>query len=120
MSKAYEEDAPVWRVELRFHHSVLADFSRGSTGQKEYGFSIEQSVWSEFRGIPEHLQGLWNYGPNVYRLETEKLEGCHRHIGAVWQFLLRDVVFSAPMGDLMYKRVRKVPGDGNRRNVMLR
>jgi hypothetical protein len=32
---------------------------------------------------------------------------------------MSDVVFSAPMGDFMYKRVRKVPGDGNKRNVML-
>jgi hypothetical protein len=119
MTKAYVEDAPVWRIELRFHHGVLADFGRGAASQMEYGFTVEAAKWLEFRGVSEHLQGLWRYGLNAFRLESEKVEGCQRHIDAVWQFLLEDVVFSAPMGDFMYKRVRKTPGDGNARNVML-
>jgi hypothetical protein len=41
MTKVYVEDAPVWRIELRFHHSVLADFGRGVASQKEFGFTFE-------------------------------------------------------------------------------
>jgi hypothetical protein len=80
---------------------------------------LSSRIWAEFHGVSDHLQGLWKYGLNAYRLESEKMDEFQRHIDAVWQFLGEDVIFSAPMGDFMYKRVRKVPGDGNKRNVML-
>ncbi|MDR1662250.1 MAG: hypothetical protein LBR95_07500 [Azoarcus sp.] len=114
----YRDSAPVWRVEFRFHHSVLADFGRGAASQMEYGFTVEQARWAHIAGVSQYLQGLWNYGLENFRLELHA-EGVPRHFDPLWQFLLEDVRHSEPVGDAFYRRVKKMPGIGNEKNVML-
>lgn len=113
----YVEGQPVWRVEVRFHHSVIQDFSRGYASQLENGFSIVEGIWSGIAGISEHLQGLWKYGLESFRLEMT--QGTKRYLAPFWQFLLQDVIFSNPKGDFVYLRVKKTPGLGNEKNLML-
>jgi hypothetical protein len=109
----YDENKPVWRVEFRFHHSVIADFGRGSS---EFSFQVDE--WLHLSGVSKHLQGLWQYGLNGFRLEVVE-HGSGRFYDPMWQYLLDDVVFSEPVGDVMYKRVKKTPGLGNEKNLML-
>jgi hypothetical protein len=45
--------------------------------------------------------------------------GAGRYYSPFWQYLLEDIIFSEPMGDIMYKRVKKTPGIGNEKNLML-
>lgn len=116
---AYQEGKPVWRLELRFHHSVLAEFGRGVAQGMEYGFTLQGNVWSGVLGVSQHLQGLWQYGLNSFRLETRNESGFIRYLDPMWQLLIESVEFSAPRGDVMYKRVKKTPGLGNEKNLML-
>jgi hypothetical protein len=115
---AYNADLPVWRVEFRFHHSVLADFGRGAASQMKYGFTLEKLNWCHIKGVSQHLQGLWRYGLENFRLEIFA-SGIGRYLDPAWQFLLEDVCHSAPVGDIFYKRVKKTPGLGNGKNLML-
>jgi hypothetical protein len=114
----YDKALPVWRIEFRFHHTVLADFGRGAASQMEYCFSIEEFKWSHIRGVSGHLHGLWLYGLGSFRLELSA-EGMGRFLDPAWQLLMEDVRQSEPVGDIFYRRVRKTPGVGNEKNLML-
>lgn len=116
---AYDPEKPVWRLELRYHQSVLHDFGRGVAQGMEYGFSLESKNWSSIQGVAKHLQGLWAYGLNSFRLERRQGKAGKRHYDPMWQFLLDDVQFAEPVQDVLYKRVKKVPGLGNEKNLML-
>lgn len=89
---AYDSDGPdVWRVEYRFHHSVIRDMDfDGKTG------------FVNFLGISDYLGHLWKYAVLRNRLDID-----HNHIHPVWQLLLDDVKFSTepPSGGI--KRVKK-------------
>jgi len=121
-TSAYDPEQPVWRVELRFHHSVLEQFSRGFEQQQmlEHGcvYSGLLDDWMHIKGVSERLTGLWCYGLNSFRLEVSS-HGYGRYYDPAWQILLDDVVLGAPAGDLFFKRVAKKPGEGNTKNLML-
>lgn len=116
---AYNPEKAVWRLEFRFHHSVLAEFGRGAAQDMEYGFTLQSSIWSGIRGICGHLKGLWHYGLNSFRAERKASACGTRYFSPFWQFLLDDVKWSAPDGDFAYKRIKKTPGVGNEKNLML-
>ncbi|QDF97684.1 hypothetical protein CJ010_14670 [Azoarcus sp. DD4] len=116
---AYDPERPVWRLEFRFHHSVLADFGRGMAQDMDYGFSFQSAVWAGLRGVCGHLQGLWAYGLNSFRSERRVSARGARYYAPMWQFLLDDVRWSCPDGDFAYRRVKKTPGVGNEKNLML-
>ncbi|NMG49199.1 hypothetical protein GO613_13910 [Azoarcus communis] len=116
---AYNPERPVWRLEFRFHHSVLAEFGRGAAQDMEYGFTLQGAVWAGIRGACKHLQGLWSYGLNSFRSEMKASKRGYRYYAPVWQFLLDSVQFAPPVGDCFYKRVKKTPGVGNEKNLML-
>jgi hypothetical protein len=116
--RAYNEERAVWRVEFRFHHSVISDFGRGSASQMQHGGVFEEESWLHISGVAKHLQGLWLYGLDSFRLEAVE-HGAGRYYSPFWQYLIDDVVFSEPMGDVMYKRKKKTPGVGNEKNLML-
>lgn len=54
----------VWRVELRFHHSVVQQFASGSAN-KETGELIDTRTFAE---LAPHLRGLWRYGFEAFKL----------------------------------------------------
>lgn len=60
----YDQDAPVWRLELRYHHSVVQQFAHGSCSMHSGDFLNTTS----FAELVPHLDGLWRYGLQNFRL----------------------------------------------------
>lgn len=60
----YDAEAPVWRIELRYHHSVVQQFAHGSASLAT-GECINTTSFAE---IAPHLDGLWRYGLENFRL----------------------------------------------------
>lgn len=57
LEPAYDRELPVWRVELRFHHTVIDELARDK----------DLTIKSYIEAI-DHLTGFWRYG----------LERCYR------------------------------------------
>ncbi|MBB4867111.1 hypothetical protein HNP46_006019 [Pseudomonas nitritireducens] len=53
----------VWRIEFRYHHSIIQQFSEGSTMT-----SGEVIGCRTYEGLCPHLQGLWQYACDNYKL----------------------------------------------------
>lgn len=71
----YDNTKEVWRIELRFHHTVLNELANGM-GVK--------NPTTAYRWYP-YLREIWDYGLNNNRLELAK-----HHISPIWQFLRDD------------------------------
>ncbi|WP_054772546.1 hypothetical protein [Methylogaea oryzae] len=69
----YDKDKPVWRIEYRFHHSVIAQFAE-SAGQD----------LKKFTDLLPHLGDLWRYALLRNRLD-ETPNGTY--IDPLWQYL---------------------------------
>ena len=63
MWSGYQEDLPVTRIELRFHHSVVQQFADGSVNP-ETGEVIGSH---DFHSLEPYLDGLWQYGLQGFR-----------------------------------------------------
>lgn len=59
----YDQDTQVYRIEFRFHHSVVEQFAQGSIN-KETG---EVLAFSDYFALYDHLDGLWRYGCDAFR-----------------------------------------------------
>lgn len=89
-SGIYDDSLPVIRLEARFHHSVISQFSNGS------GFEAFCLL-----DLKEHLTGLWRYALNNFRLDDTKT-----YINPAWQYFRDDVVFYHEVKtDIDYKRM---------------
>jgi hypothetical protein len=112
---SFNRDAPVWRIEFRFHHSVLAEFGNGAilanqaANDGKFYYSSVAGNWAHISGLGDKLQGLWLYGLDNFRLEI-KVAGVCSYIDPVWQFLTEDVKMSDE-SDMTFKRVRRKPGE---------
>lgn len=92
----FEPESSVWRIEARFHHSVIQQFAQGT------GFRCR-----ELLDLEKHLTALWQYALNVNRLQQTST-----YIDPVWQYLRDDLVFyHAVLLNLDYKRMYKSPTD---------
>ena len=100
---AYQPDLPVWRLELRYHQSVI----------QEFGMGIGEELLS-FEAVSKHLTGLWRKGMDCYRLDSSRT-----YIDPAWQLFSEDVTVIQPDTGLIYKRARKAPGLGNEKNIAL-
>ncbi|WP_447746038.1 hypothetical protein [Pseudomonas nicosulfuronedens] len=60
---AYNPLETVWRIEFRYHHSIVQQFSEGSTMS-----SGEVIGCRTYEGLCPHLQGLWQYACDNYKL----------------------------------------------------
>src|SRR5690606_6757142 len=60
----YDPEQPVWRIELRYHHSIVQQLASGSVDVRT-GEPIETDSYSAFAG---HLDGLWRYGLSQFKL----------------------------------------------------
>lgn len=102
----YDKDGPdVYRVEYRFHHSVVKELEiNGQTG------------FVSFEQIAEHLNQLWRYALLRNRLEVEP-----NHIDPVWQLLLEDAVFDGqpPYGGIKRKKKVDLSAIGKNIQIML-
>jgi hypothetical protein len=100
---AYDENKMVWRVELRFHHSVIREIG--------HGIGKEALSWLQ---ISEFLTDIWRYGLYRNRLDLES-----GYIDPVWQWLMEDFEFLVPATGVVIKRVRKSDTTGIGRNLDL-
>ncbi len=92
----FDESGAVWRIEARFHHSVIEQFARGS------GFQCSKLI-----DLEKHLTGLWRYA-----LQHNRLDCSPTYIDPVWQYLRDDVEFyHAAKLDVDYKRMYQSPLD---------
>lgn len=115
LSSAYDPDATVWRIELRFHQSVLREYAMGIPCNVDTGEILDNAHgFNRFVDVVPHLSGLWRTAMQSYRLDTRR-----NLIDPVWQLLQDDARFYCHEPAFMYKRARKAPGLGNEKNVTL-
>ena len=110
----YDSEADVWRIELRYHHSVIQQFASGSISAKT-GEAIETDSFEAFAG---HLDGLWRYGLCQFKL-------LHRpgQYEPIWTLIRDDVRVDVPVDSLVdeteYKRYYKTSRGFSGKNVEL-
>ncbi len=100
---AFDPEKPVWRVELRFHHSVI----------REIGIHLEQD-FLDFETVVPYLTDIWRYGMNRNRLMYNR-----QYLDPFWQILDEDCEFYVPARKIELKRVKKKGGEGIVRNVSI-
>ncbi|QFS86025.1 hypothetical protein [Marinobacter sp. THAF197a] len=101
----YDQEQPVWRLEIRFHHRIINEIADGTEGMP---------VIKSFIDAVGHLTGFWRYALRANRFEIRK-----GWVHPIWTKLRQDVVFTHPAPQLLYKRAKKEPGCGNEKNVSL-
>lgn len=110
----YDPAQPVWRLELRFHHSIVEQFAQGSCDMVT-GQIIDTSSYVELAG---HLDGLFQYGLASFRLLSSP-----GVFDAFWTLLRQDVRVSVPavslVNDTAYKRYYKSSKGFSGKNVEL-
>ncbi|MFC0267564.1 hypothetical protein [Kushneria aurantia] len=111
----YDPEKPVWRIEMRFHQSVLREYAQGTPCNVDTGECLDMAHgFRRFIDTVPHLSGLWRTALQGYRLDHSR-----DLIDPVWQVLQEDARFYASGPDFLYKRARKAPGLGNEKNVCL-
>jgi len=110
----YDPAVPVWRLEVRFHHSVVDQFAQGSVNLHT-GEIIDTSTFGE---LSAHLQGLWGYGLTAFKLLSRP--GCY---DAFWTLIRHDVTVMVSADSLSdeveYRRRYKTANGFSGKNVEL-
>jgi hypothetical protein len=110
----YDASADVWRVELRFHHSVIQQFATGSVDLRTGSF-IETRSFAQFSA---HLDGLWRYGLRQFKLLARP-----GYFDPFWTLIRDDVRVDIPADSLLdqteYKRYYKTSKGFTGKNVEL-
>lgn len=108
----YNSDQPVWRIEFRYHHSVVQQFADGS---QHNGQSLFVSCYSE---LAAHLDGLLVYGFEAFKL-------LHRpgYYSPIWTLLSQDVRVTVGVDSLLdateYRRYYKTSTGFSGKNIEL-
>ncbi|WGS84969.1 hypothetical protein [Methylomonas sp. UP202] len=104
LEPAYDREAPVWRIELRFHHTAIDELARDK--------DLEIKT---FEGVSKLLLSFWQYGlDKCYRWDHN-----HLFIHPAWQYLIELNTVFTNNGLVFSRRVKKQPGEGNQKNVAL-
>lgn len=110
----YNPDQDVWRVELRYHHSVIQQFASGSVDLQS-GQIIESNSYSAFA---PHLDGLWRYGLRQFKLLARP-----GYFEPIWTLIRDDVRVDLPVDSLVekteYRRSYKTSRGFSGKNVEL-
>jgi len=110
----YNPKETVWRIELRFHHSVVQQFAAGSR-DLETGEVIGTCTFEE---LAPHLDGLWRYGMQSFRLLDRP--GLY---AAAWTLFAQDSRVRTGVDSLVddheYKRYYKTSAGFTGKNVEL-
>jgi hypothetical protein len=110
----YNPAQAVWRIELRYHHSIIQQFASGSIDVK----SGELIDTSSFAAFAAHLDGLWRYGLSQFRLQARP-----GRYEAIWTLLRQDVrvdiAADSLLEDTHYKRHYKTARGFSGKNVEL-
>ncbi|WP_027329104.1 hypothetical protein [Marinimicrobium agarilyticum] len=108
----YDPEKPVWRIELRYHHSVVQQFSEGTT------MAGQPVVFKSYAGLAPHLDGLWKYGLDSFKF-------LHRpgFFHPFWTLLAQDVKVQTQVKSLLektdYKRYYKTSTGFSGKNIEL-
>lgn len=97
----YESGAPVWRLEFRFHQSVL----------KQIGAGLGK-LFHRFFDVAQYLTSIWKYALGTFRLDADD-----RYIDPLWQLLYEDIDFGSKHKAVEIKRVYPNPSGSLARNV---
>lgn len=62
-TEGYNPDQRVFRIELRYHHSIVDQFSQGTVNQ----LTGEVAGFRGYSEVFKHLDGLWQYGLDAFR-----------------------------------------------------
>ncbi|WP_447592652.1 hypothetical protein [Aquipseudomonas campi] len=110
----YDPAQDVWRVELRYHHSIIQQFASGSVNLHS-GQVIDTRSFASFCG---HLDGLWRYGLGQFKLLARP-----GRYEAIWTLIRDDVRVDLPVDSLLddteYKRYYKSSRGFSGKNVEL-
>ncbi|MDH0144596.1 hypothetical protein [Aquipseudomonas alcaligenes] len=110
----YNPEQDVWRVELRYHHSIVQQFASGSA-DVHTGELIDTRTFAAFSG---HLDGLWRYGMTQFRLQARA-----NRYEPIWSLIRQDVRVDLPVDSLLddtaYKRHYKTARGFSGKNVEL-
>ncbi len=110
----YDPEADVWRVELRYHHSIIQQFASGSVDLKT-GEAIDTRSFAAFSA---HLDGLWRYGLRQFKLLARP-----GYFEPIWTLIREDVRVDLPVDSLLdeteYKRYYKTSRGFSGKNVEL-
>ena len=114
-SSLYDPEMPVWRIEIRFHHSVINQFSDMNihTPSSETD-SLDTSRLTSFESIVPHLGGLWEYGLNNFRYDHNT-----KYIHPAWSVFMTESDFNQYETGFSYKRKYKTAGIGNEKNIAI-
>lgn len=99
----YDADKPVWRLEWRFHHSVVQQVQR----EQDCGFRA-------YVDVAPVLTNFLRYGMDLFRLDYDR-----SYVDPFWQLLYQDVHVLGEHDTFVVRRVYKTPGLGNERNLAM-
>lgn len=111
----YDLELPVWRIEIRYSHSVINQFSdmNISTPSSETD-SLDTFRLTSFESIVPHLGGLWEYGLNNFRYDHNT-----KYIHPAWSVFMTESDFNQYETGFAYKRKYKTAGIGNEKNIAI-
>lgn len=98
--KDYTPNRPVYRIEVRFHHNVLA----------ELGNSIAKGQLRTAHDWTAYLPNLW-----AYALENNRLESRPNRLSPTWQLIQEDAFRTQKT--MPIKRIKKESGQAVGRNI---
>ena len=110
----YDPTQDVWRIELRYHHSVIQQFASGSIDAKT-GQALDTDSYAAFSA---HLDGLWRYGLGQFKLLARP-----GYFEPIWTLIRDDIRVDVPVDSLVdeteYKRYYKTSRGFSGKNVEL-
>ena len=110
----YDAAQDVWRLELRYHHSIIQQFASGSVDIKT-GQIIQTDSFADFSA---HLDGLWRYGLGQFKLLARP--GFYEPIWTLFRDDVRvEVAVDSLFDDTDYKRYHKTSRGFSGKNVEL-
>ena len=107
--ESYQDDQPVYRIEFRFHHSVVEQFAQGSIN-KETG---EVLAFRDYADLFDHLGALWRYGCDSFRYLYRP-----GWFDPFWTLIARQALPTDPP-EVDYKRYYKTSSGYSGKNVEL-
>ena len=97
---AYNAELAVFRIELRFHHSVIRDIGNGILDSSS--LDNKPLEFESFIQVHHYLTDIWRYGLNRNRLDHNK-----KYIEPIWQLIFEDVDFYKPLNSIYITRQKK-------------
>ncbi|WP_422450448.1 MULTISPECIES: hypothetical protein [unclassified Endozoicomonas] len=111
----YDAQHDVFRVELRYHHSVIQQFALGTCNKETGEIGVNLKTYSQ---IIKHIQALWQYGLTSFKLKYNS-----NYLDPIWTVLQEDIEFTFPESsyeeNLHYKRYYKKATSFSGKNYQL-